>query len=197
MNSLWISIRMTVVLTVLTGIIYPIVMTVAANVIFPNQAGGSLVERDGKVVGSSLLGQNFSQPGYFHPRPSAAGNNGYDATSSSGSNAGPTSKALIDSVHGRLKDLLASNPGLKASDVPVDLVTASGSGLDSEISPAGAEIQVPRIAHARGLTEDQVRELVRQNTRSRWAGILGEPGVNVLMLNLALDQMATGKGTSR
>jgi potassium-transporting ATPase KdpC subunit len=196
MNSLWISIRMTVVLTVLTGIIYPLAMTAAAKVIFPHQASGSLIERNGTVVGSELLGQNFSKPGYFHPRPSAAGDKGYDASNSSGSNAGPTSKAFIDSVRGRLKDVLASNPGLKASDVPVDLVTASGSGLDPEVSPAGAEVQVPRVAHARGLSEDQVRELVRLNTRPRWAGILGEPGVNVLQLNLALDQTAPGKGAS-
>ncbi|HUO05769.1 MAG TPA: potassium-transporting ATPase subunit KdpC [Candidatus Binataceae bacterium] len=190
MRELWIAVRMTIVLTVLTGIIYPIAMTIAAKVIFPSQADGSLIVRSGQVVGSEIIGQNFSQPGYFHPRPSAAGDKGYDASSSSGSNLGPTNKALIDAARSRLKDVLAANPGVTAAQVPVDMITASGSGLDPEISPAAAEIQVPRIARARHLSEDQVRELVRQNTRPRTAGILGEPGVNVLLLNLALDQSA-------
>jgi len=193
MNAFWISVRITIVLTVLTGIIYPIAMTVAAQVIFPWQAQGSLVESGGKVVGSAILGQNFSKPEYFHPRPSAAGDKGYDASSSSGSNLGPTNKTLIDTVRGRIKDVVLQNPGVTASQIPVDMVTASGSGLDPEISPADAEVQLARVARARGLSEDQVREAIRSNTRGRWFGVFGEPGVNVLMLNLDLDKMRMGR----
>jgi potassium-transporting ATPase KdpC subunit len=187
---LWTAIKMTLVLTLLTGIIYPVLITVIGETIFPFQAQGSLIIRDGHVVGSQLIGQNFSAPGYFHPRPSAAGN-GYDPTSSSGSNLGPTNKALIDTVRQRLKEVVEQNPGSAPADVPISQVTASGSGLDPEISPAGADVQVARVAKARGMTEEAVADLVRENTRSRWAGVIGEPGVNVLQLNLALDKLNT------
>ena len=193
MRALMTSVKMTLVLTVLLGLAYPLGMTVIANLLFPHQAQGSLIERDGKVVGSELIGQNFSAPGYFHGRPSAAGDKGYDASSSSGSNLGPTNKALIASVQQRLKDAVEANPGLDPHKVPIDLITASGSGLDPEISPAAAEVQVERVAKARGLGEDDVRLLVRQNTRERQLGILGEPGVNVLTLNLALDKLTPPK----
>ena len=180
----------TAVLTVITGIVYPIAVWGIAQVIFPRQAGGSIVVAGDKVAGSSLIGQNFSSPRYFQSRPSAAGDKGYAADNSGGSNLGPTNKALIDAVKSRLKSVVESNPGTDAHQVPIDLVTASGSGLDPEISPAAADLQVARVAHARGLSEDQVRQLIAENTRQRTAGIFGEPGVNVLMLNLALDRAA-------
>ena len=180
----------TAVLTVLTGIIYPLAIWGIAHVIFPHQAEGSLVVVGNKVVGSSLIGQNFSAPRYFQSRPSAAGDKGYAADNSSGSNLGPTNKALIDAVSSRLKNVVESNPGTDPHQVPIDLVTTSGSGLDPEISPAAADLQVSRVAHARGLSEDQVRQLIADNTRPRSAGIFGEPGVNVLLLNLALDRAA-------
>jgi K+-transporting ATPase ATPase C chain len=178
------------VLTVLTGIVYPIAVWGIAQAIFPRQAGGSIVVAGDKVAGSSLIGQNFSSPRYFQGRPSAAGDKGYAADNSGGSNLGPTNKALIDAVKLRLKNIVESNPGTDAHQVPIDLVTASGSGLDPEISPAAADLQVSRVAHARGLSEDQVRQMIADNTRQRTAGIFGEPGVNVLMLNLALDRAA-------
>jgi potassium-transporting ATPase KdpC subunit len=187
--SLWTAIRMTLVLTVLTGIVYPIAMVLICKTILPWQAQGSLVTRDGDLVGSALIGQNFNKAGYFHPRPSAAGDKGYDALSSGGSNLGPTNKVLIDTVRSRLKELLESNPGTSPSQVPVGLVTASGSGLDPDISPAAAEYQVPRVAKARGISEDAVRAVVAANTTARWAGVLGEPRVNVLAANLALDRL--------
>ena len=184
----------TAVLTVLTGIVYPLAVWGIAQTIFPAQAGGSLVVAGNKVVGSSLIGQNFSSPRYFQSRPSAAGDKGYDAANSSGSNLGPTNKALIDAVKLRLKNFIESNPAANPRQVPVDLVTASGSGLDPEISPAAADLQVARVAHARGMSEDQVRQLIAENTRPRSAGIFGEPGVNVLLLNLALDRAAGSHG---
>jgi len=190
MRALIVAIRMTIVLTVLTGLIYPIVMTGICHVLLPDQAQGSLIVRNGQVIGSSLIGQNFTAPGYFHSRPSAAGDKGYDASASSGSNLGPTNKALIEAVKSRLKGVQEENPGAAPAEVPVDLVTASGSGLDPEISPAAAQLQVARVAKARGISEDQVRKLIDQATRDRWMGILGEPGVNVLQLNLALDDAA-------
>jgi K+-transporting ATPase ATPase C chain len=180
----------TTVLTILTGIIYPIAIWGLAQTIFPAQANGSLMMVNNKVVGSRLIGQNFSSARYFQSRPSAAGDKGYDAANSGGSNLGPTNKALIDAVKLRVKNLVESNPGTDPQQVPIDLVTTSGSGLDPEISPAAAELQVARVAHARGLSEDQVRQLIVENTRPRSAGIFGEPGVNVLLLNLALDRNA-------
>jgi K+-transporting ATPase ATPase C chain len=197
MRALMISIKMTIVLTILVGIIYPLAMTGVANVLFPHQAQGSLIERNGKVVGSELIGQTFATPGYFHSRPSAAGDKGYDASNSSGSNLGPTNKTLISTVQQRVKDVVEANPGIDVSQVPMDLVTTSGSGLDPEISPASADIQVARIAKARGIGEDDVRLLIRQNTRSRYVGIVGEPGVNVLTLNLALDKLSPPKAQAK
>lgn len=193
MRALMQAIKMTIVLTILLGIVYPLALTGIANVIFPHQAQGSLIEQNGKVIGSELIGQNFAAAGYFHGRPSAAGDKGYDASNSSGSNLGPTNKTFISTVQQRLKDILEANPGTNAHQVPIDMVTASGSGLDPEISPAAAELQVPRVAKARGIGEDDVRLLVRQNTRGRQYGVLGEPGVNVLTLNLALDKLAPPK----
>ncbi|HLW70625.1 MAG TPA: potassium-transporting ATPase subunit KdpC [Candidatus Binataceae bacterium] len=193
---LWTALKMTLVLTVLTGIIYPVAMAGIANLVFPYQAQGSLLSRNGKIVGSALIGQNFSAPRYFQSRPSAAGAKGYDASNSSGSNLGPTNKALIDAVRQRLKAVTENNPGVTAAQVPIDLVTASGSGLDFEISPAAADLQVERVAKARGLDEAAVRKLVADHTRGRWAGILGEPGVNVLALNLALERLTPGSPPS-
>jgi K+-transporting ATPase ATPase C chain len=184
----------TAVLTVLTGIVYPLAIWGLAQTIFPAQANGSLVVKGNNVVGSAIIGQNFSSPRYFQPRPSAAGDKGYAADNSSGSNLGPTNKALIDAVKLRLKNFVESNPGTDPHQVPVDMVTASGSGLDPEISPAAAELQAARVAHARGISEDQVRQLIAENTRHRSVGIFGEPGVNVLLLNLALDRAARSHG---
>ena len=180
----------TAVLTVITGIVYPLAIWCLAQTIFPRQANGNLIVVDNRVVGSSLIGQNFSSAKYFESRPSAAGDKGYDASNSGGSNLAPTNKALIEAVRLRLKNFVESNPGTEPNQVPIDLVTTSASGLDPEISPAAADVQVARVAHARGLSEDQVRQLVAENTRARAAGIFGEPGVNVLMLNLALDRTA-------
>jgi potassium-transporting ATPase KdpC subunit len=185
---LWTAIKMTLVLTVLTGIIYPVLITVVSEGIFPYQAQGSLIARDGHVVGSALIGQNFNAPGYFHSRPSAAGN-GYDPTSSGGSNLGPTNKTLVDTVRQRLKETLEQNPGTSAGDVPISQITASGSGLDPEISIAGAQMQAARVAKARGMSDPAVLDLINAHTRHRWAGLVGEPGVNVLELNLALDRL--------
>jgi K+-transporting ATPase ATPase C chain len=197
MRALMISIKMTIVLTILLGIIYPLAITGIANVLFPHQAQGSLIERDGKVVGSELIGQTFATPGYFHGRPSAAGDKGYDASNSSASNLGPTNKTLISTVQQRVKDVLEANPGVDVHQVPIDLVTASASGLDPEISLASADLQVARVAKSRGIGEDDIRMLIRQNTRARYLGIMGEPGVNVLTLNLALDKLAPPKAQAR
>jgi potassium-transporting ATPase KdpC subunit len=180
------AVLMTVVTTVLFGLFFPFVITGLAQVLFPKQANGELVTRNGKVVGSRLIGQSFSSPGYFHSRPSSAGT-GYDASSSGGSNLGPTNQALITRVQGDADRLQAENPG---AEIPMDLLTTSGSGLDPHISPEAAEFQVPRIAKERGLREDVVREAVRQHTESRQFGFLGEPRVNVLELNLTLDQIS-------
>jgi potassium-transporting ATPase KdpC subunit len=179
--------RMTLVLTVLTGLVYPAVVTGVAQLIFPKQAHGSLVTVGGKVVGSELLGQNFSRPEYFHPRPSAAGKDGYDATASSGSNYGPTNQKLIERVKASVEQYRQENPG-HTGPIPADAVTASGSGLDPHISPANADIQSARVAHSRGVDEAAVKQLVKQNTEAPWLGFNGEPRVNVLRLNLTLDR---------
>jgi K+-transporting ATPase ATPase C chain len=179
--------RMTLVLTVLTGLVYPGVVTGVAQVFFPKQAHGSLVSAGGKVVGSELIGQNFTRPEYFHPRPSAAGKDGYDATSSTGSNYGPTNQRLIDRVKASVEEYRKENPDYHGP-IPADAVTASGSGLDPHISPANAEIQAARVAKARGIEVTDVRQLVRQMTETPWLEFNGEPRVNVLRLNLALDR---------
>ncbi len=183
-KNLLISVLMTIVTTVLLGLIYPLVVTGLAQVFFPEKANGQLIRHNGTVIGSHIIAQPFVGAGYFHPRPSAAGANGYDASNSSGSNLGPTNQKLIDRVNGDVASAQAENPG---KPVPIDLVTTSASGFDPHITPAAAEFQVPRVAKARGMTEDAVRSLVAQNTQGRQWGFFGEPRVNVLELNLALD----------
>ena len=176
------------VLTVITGLIYPLVVTGVAQVLFPQQANGSLIVKNGQAVGSQLIGQPFDDPKYFWGRPSATGPFPYNAAASSGSNLGPSNPALTDAVKARMDTLKAADP-TNTQPIPVDLVTSSASGLDPHISPAAAAYQVTRIAHARGLDESAVRQLVAQYTQGRDLGVLGEPRVNVLELNLALDAL--------
>jgi K+-transporting ATPase ATPase C chain len=186
-QNLKIAILMTIVTTVLLGLIYPLVVTGLAQLLFRDKANGQLVSRNGQIVGSRIIGQAFVGPGYLHSRLSAAGaGNGYDAQNSGGSNLGPTNQHLIDRVKADVARLQAENPG---QPVPVDLVTTSASGLDPDVSPAGAEFQVPRIARERGLSEEQVRQIIQQHLEQRTWRLLGEPRVNVLEVNLALDQV--------
>jgi K+-transporting ATPase ATPase C chain len=186
-HSVWkTSIRFTLVTAVLLGIGYPLIVTGIAAVMFPHKASGSLILKDGQIIGSELLAQSFTSDRYFHPRPSAAGN-GYDATDSGGSNLAQSSKALVDRLQGSIDKLSAENPG---HPVPIDLVTTSGSGLDPDITPDAAYFQAPRVAKARGISEDRIRLLIQQNITPRQLGFLGEPRVNVLDLNLALDNLA-------
>jgi K+-transporting ATPase ATPase C chain len=183
-KNLLISIWMTLATTVLLGIIYPLAVTGLAQMLFPRQANGELIQASGKLQGSALIGQRFTAPGYFHSRPSAAGAAGYDAGNSSGSNLAPTNKALLDRVSAGVATARAENPN---AAIPVDLVTTSGSGLDPDISPAAAEFQIARVARERGLSESNVRAIVTKHTLGRQFGFLGEPRVNVLELNLDLD----------
>jgi potassium-transporting ATPase KdpC subunit len=184
-RHIMISLRLILVGTVLIGLVYPLLITGLAQVFFPIQANGSMVRRNGEVIGSVLIGQAFTRPEYFHPRPSAAGR-GYDATASSGSNLGPTSMALIDRVCADVIKLTRENPDLKRGSIPVDMVTASGSGLDPDISPANAYAQIPRVAIARRMSETRIRELVTSHIIPRQFRILGEPRINILKLNMAL-----------
>jgi potassium-transporting ATPase KdpC subunit len=183
-KNILVAIWMTLATTLLLGIVYPIVLTGLAQILFPKQANGDLIRSNGKIIGSRLIGQPFTSRGYFYSRPSAAGTAGYDPTASGGSNLGPTNKALLDRVSTQVKTLQPDNP---SAPVPTDLVTASGSGLDPDISPAAAEFQVPRVARERGISEDEVRALVRRHTEGRQLGFLGEPRVNVLELNIDLN----------
>jgi len=183
-KNLWISIAMTVVTTVLLGLIYPLVVTGLAQMLFPHKANGQLVVKNGKVIGSKIIGQGFSGPGYFHSRPSAAGN-GYDAANSGGSNLGPTNQKLLNRVKSDVASAQAANP---AVSVPIDMVTTSASGLDPHITPANAEFQLSRVAKARAISVEQVQAVVSKHTEGRQFGILGEPRINVLELNLDLDR---------
>jgi len=186
-KNLVISLWFTLVTTVIFGLLYPLVVTGLSQALFPDRANGQLLEKNGKIVGSRIIGQAFTGSGYFHSRPSNAGT-GYDPTSSGGSYLGPANKTLIERVKGDVQKLQAENPG---APIPVDLVTSSGSGLDSDISPAAAEFQIPRVAHSRGMKQEDLRALVEKYTRGRDLGFLGEARVNVLELNLDLDTLAT------
>jgi K+-transporting ATPase ATPase C chain len=181
------GLRITLLLMVLTGLIYPGVVTGLCQLLFPNQANGSLISSHGHVVGSELIGQNFARPEYFQPRPSAAGNDGYDPTASGGSNLGPTNQKLADRVKASAEKFRADNPGF-SGPIPSDLLTSSASGLDPHVSPASAEAQAARVAAARHIGVDQVQRFIAQYTEGRDLGFLGEPRVNVLRLNLALDE---------
>ncbi len=187
-KNLLIAVWFTLVTTIMLGLVYPLTVTGLARVLFPKRANGQLIEKNGKIVGSRIIGQPFTGPGYFHSRPSAAGT-GYDATSSTGSNLGPTNKALLERVNADVEKLRAENPG---TSIPVDLVTASGSGLDPEISPAAAEFQIPRVAQERHINPVQLRAFVQKHTTGRDWGFLGEPRVNVLELNLEIERGQTG-----
>lgn len=188
-RNLLVAVRFTLITTVIFGLAYPLVVTLLSQWVFPNQANGSLVVKDGKVIGSKLIGQAFTSDQYFHPRPSAAGN-GYDPTSSGGSNLAPTNQALVTRVQQDVAKLQKENPG---AEIPIDLVTTSGSGLDPDISPAAADFQISRVAKARGINADDLRRIVARHTQPRQLGLLGEPRVNVLELNLDLDASAPSK----
>ena len=188
-RNLVIAVLMTLVTTVILGIVYPLAITGIAQVVFPDQANGQLIERDGKVVGSRIIGQGFSKPGYFRPRPSAT-STPYDAANSAGSQFGPTNKKLIEAVEANVKAARQENP---SAPIPIDLVTTSASGFDPHISPAAADFQVPRVARERHMSQEQVRQLVEQYTEGRQLGFLGESRVNVLLLNLALDREDGGE----
>jgi potassium-transporting ATPase KdpC subunit len=192
-NQIGPAFRLMLVLTVLTGLVYPGIVTGFCQVLFRWHANGSMVSVAGKEVGSALIGQNFAKPEYFHPRPSAAGNDGYDATASTGSNYGPTNQKLIDRVKTSVEQFRKENPDY-TGPIPADLVTESASGLDPEISPASAEAQAPRVAKARGVGLGQVEALISQSTKSADLGFLGEPRVNVLELNLKLDGAIPAEG---
>jgi potassium-transporting ATPase KdpC subunit len=187
------AILYTIATTILLGLIYPLIVTGLAQ-IWRDKANGQLVSRDGVVIGSRIIAQPFTGAGYFHPRPSNAGNNGYDATNSGGTNYGPTNQKLIDRVKGDVATYQAENPG---KPIPVDMVTTSGSGLDPDITPANAEFQVPRVAKARGISESELFKLLQEHTEGRQFGFLGEPRVNVLELNLALDEKYPAKNTGK
>jgi len=187
LSQLWPALRINIFLTILLGLGYPLAVTGLSQLLFPHQANGSLITQNGKVIGSELIGQNFTKPEYFQPRPSAAGNDGYDPTASGGFNYGPTNQKLIDRVKASVDKFHKENPDYHGP-IPADLLTGSGSGLDPDISPASAQAQTPRVAKARGISADQLGLLVTQYTKAPDLGLLGEPRVNVLKLNLALDQ---------
>jgi len=189
------GLRINIFLTILLGVIYPLAITGICQVVFPHQANGSLITQGDKVIGSELIGQNFTKPEYFQPRPSAAGNDGYDATASAASNYGPTNQKLIDRVKASVEKFRKENPDYHGP-IPADLLTMSGSGLDPDLSPDSAHIQVARVAKARGVSTGQVDQLVAQFTQQPDLGVLGEPRVNVLKLNLALDQQFPRKQAS-
>jgi len=186
------GIRIKIFMIVLLGVVYPLVITGICQVIFPHQANGSLITVSGKVIGSEIIGQNFTRPEYFQPRPSAAGNDGYDATSSGGSNYGPTNQKLIDRIKASVEKFRKENPEYQGP-IPADLVTTSASGLDPHLSPDSAQAQVPRVAKTRGVSLDQVRQLIAQFTEGPDLGLLGDPRVNVLKLNLELDRQFAKK----
>jgi potassium-transporting ATPase KdpC subunit len=192
-TQLRLSLLFVIVFTVITGLVYPGVVTLLGQALFPRQANGSLIEVNGKKVGSELIGQPFDDPKYFWSRPSATSPYAYNAASSGGSNSGPTNPDFINTVKGRIDALKKADPEMADAPVPMDLVTASGSGLDPHISPAAAEYQVARVAKVRNLDSAKVQELVVQNTQGRWLGFIGDPRVNVLKLNLALDALAPSK----
>jgi K+-transporting ATPase ATPase C chain len=194
-KQVWPAITMTLVLCVITGVIYPAVFTGLAQVLFPRQANGSLVSANGRIVGSALIGQSFTRPEYFHGRPSAAGS-GYDATASGGTNKGPTDRKLADTLIARAVDSAVKNDGAVKGQIPSDMVTSSGSGLDPEISPANASLQIARVSGARGVNSARVRALVDAHIEGRQFGFFGEPRVNVLLLNIALDSVF-GASSSR
>jgi K+-transporting ATPase ATPase C chain len=186
LHSVWkTAVRFTLVTIVLLGLGYPLVVTAIAGIFFPHKAAGSLIMKDGHVIGSELLAQSFTSDRYFHPRPSATGN-GYDATSSGGSNLAQSNKTLVDRIQGSIDKLSQENPG---KPVPIDMVTTSGSGLDPDITPDAAFFQAPRVAKVRGISEERIRQLIEQHITSRLLGVLGEPRVNVLDLNLAMDEL--------